>query len=96
MEQKQTVDPEQISPEHLTNLSKKYLNWKSGLTFGIAVIMVITILNVLVSNPTISGYAVANEGEGSRVAGMSVLLVVIFAIFGLFLYVVTRKMPVNR
>ena len=88
------VLPEDVPPERLTPLSRKYLDWKTGLVIIIGVLMVFTFLNVIISNPTISGMAVhdASSQDTGRFSNMTSLLVVIFAFFALFLFLISRKM----
>jgi len=90
--------PEDIPPDRLSPLSKKYVNWKTGMVVVVGVLMVFTFLNVLVSNPTISGYAVvdAESQDTERFSNMSSLLIVIFAFFALFLFMMTRKMNMGK
>ncbi len=86
--------PEDLPPDRLTPLSKKFLDWKTGMVVIIGVLMVFTFLNVLISNPTISGYAVvdAESQDTERFSHMTSLLIIIFAFFGLFLFIATRRM----
>ena len=90
--------PEDLPPDRLTNLSKKYIDWKTGMMVIIGVLLVFSFLNVFISNPTISGYSVvdADTQDVERFSNVTSLLVVVFAFFGLFLFVVTRKMSDGR
>ena len=90
--------PEEIPPDRLTNLSKRYIDWKTGMMVIIGVLLVFSFLNVFISNPTISGYSVvdADSQDTERFSNMTSILVVVFAFFGLFLFVITRKMSDER
>jgi hypothetical protein len=90
--------PEDIPPEQLSPLSKKYIDWKTGLVVIVGVLLVFTFLNVLVTNPTISGMSVvdAESQDTERFANMTSILIVVFAFFGLFLFVITRKLGTFR
>ncbi|MFC1740905.1 hypothetical protein ACFL3V_00005 [Nanoarchaeota archaeon] len=89
-----TVSPEQVPPDKLSPLSRKFIDWKTGMVVIIGVLMVFTFLNVLISNPTISGYAVvdAESQDVERFSNMSSILIIVFAFFGLFLFILTRKL----
>jgi uncharacterized BrkB/YihY/UPF0761 family membrane protein len=86
--------PEDIPPDRLSPLSKKYLDWKTGMIIIIGVLLVFTFLNVFITNPTVSGYAVvdADSQDTGRLSNMTSILIIVFAFFGLFLFVVTRKL----
>ena len=90
--------PEDVPPDRLTPLSKKYIDWKTGMMVIIGVLLIFTFLNVFITNPTVSGYAVvdADSQDTARFSNMASLLIVIFAFFGLFLFVVTRKLSDRR
>ena len=90
--------PEDIPSDKLTDLSRKYVDWKTGMMVIIGVLLVFSFLNVFISNPTISGYSVvdADTQDTARFSSMTSILVVVFAFFGLFLFVVTRKMSDGR
>jgi hypothetical protein len=62
--------PEDVPQNKLSPLSRKYLDWKTGMVVVIGVLLVFTFLNVFITNPTVSGYA----------------------FFGLFLFMLTRKL----
>ncbi|MBW2967417.1 hypothetical protein KY362_02935 [Candidatus Woesearchaeota archaeon] len=89
-----TVLPEEVPPEKLSALSRKYMDWKTGLVVIIGVLMVFTFLNVFITNPTFTGLSVvdASSQDTGRFTNMTSLLVVIFAFFALFLFILTRKM----
>ena len=86
--------PEDVPPDRLSNLSKKYLDWKSGMVVVIGVLLVLTFMNTFVTNPTISGYSVvdASTQDTGRLSNMTSILVVAFAFFGLFIFIITRKL----
>jgi uncharacterized membrane protein len=86
--------PEEVPPDKLSTLSRKFLDWKTGMVIVIGVLLVFTFLNVLISNPTISGYAVvdASTQDTARFSNMTSILVVVFAFFGLFLFVITHRL----
>ncbi|MBW2997220.1 hypothetical protein KY349_02670 [Candidatus Woesearchaeota archaeon] len=90
--------PEEVPPDRLTQLSKKYIDWKTGMVVIIGVLLIFTFLNVFITNPTVSGYAVvdADSQDTQRFSTMTSILIVIFAFFALFLFVVTRKMSDKR
>ena len=90
--------PEDIPPDHLSPLSRKFIDWKTGMVVVIGVLMVFTFLNVLVTNPTVSGYAVvdADTQDTARFSNMSSILIVVFAFFALFLFMLTRKMHISE
>lgn len=85
--------PEDIPPSQLSALSKRYLDWKMGMVVVVGVLLVFTFINTFVTNPTVSGYAVvdAQTQDTERFTGMSSLLVVIFAFFALFLFMVIKR-----
>lgn len=85
--------PEEVPTDKLSALSRKFLDWKTGMVVIIGVLLVFSFLNVLITNPTISGYAVvdADTQDTGRFSNMTSLLVVVFAFFGLFLFVITRR-----
>lgn len=86
--------PEEVPPDKLSTLSRKFLDWKTGMVVVIGVLLVFSFLNVLISNPVISGYSVvdASTQDTSRFSNMTSILVVVFAFFGLFLFVITRRL----
>lgn len=90
--------PEDIPPDRLSPLSRKFMDWKTGMVVVIGVLMVFTFLNVFVSNPTISGYAVVDAAsqDTERFSNVSSILIVVFAFFALFLFMITRKMEQAR
>ncbi|MFH1063921.1 MAG: hypothetical protein V1729_02480 [Candidatus Woesearchaeota archaeon] len=88
-----TPSPEEIPPDKLSPLSRKYLDWKTGMVVVIGVLLVFTFINTFITNPTISGYSVvdAQSQDTERFSGMTSILVLIFAFFGLFIFMVTRQ-----
>ena len=68
--------------------------WGSLAIVGITMVdAVFTFLNTFVSNPTISGYSVVNpDADAGRFSNMTAILVVVFAFFGMFIFMVTRKL----
>ena len=84
--------PEEVPNEQLTDLSRQYISWKSSLIFAVGVILVLTFIHTIMSNPTISGFTtVDNTEEASRFTGMLSILVVIFAFFALLLFLWKKK-----
>jgi len=85
--------PEEVPPDHLSPLSRKYLDWKTGMVVVIGVLLIFTFINTFITNPTISGYSVVdvNTQDTERFSGMTSLLVLVFGFFGLFILLVTRK-----
>ena len=62
-----------------------------------SMVLVFTFLNVLITNPSISGYSVVDHDNGAeRFTNMSSLLVIIFAFFALFLFIITRRLADKR
>ena len=98
MKKPEAPSPEDIPPDRLSPLSKKYIDWKTGMVVIIGVLLVFTFLNVFITNPTVSGYAVvdADSQDTARFSTMSSILIVIFAFFALFLFIVTRRLSDNR
>jgi uncharacterized BrkB/YihY/UPF0761 family membrane protein len=90
--------PEDVPRNKLSSLSRKFLDWKTGMVIVIGVLMVFTFLNVIITNPTVSGFAVvdAESQDTGRFSNMSSILIVVFAFFALFLFVVTRKLRYGR
>ncbi len=90
--------PEDIPPQHLSSLSRRYLSWKTGMIVIIGVLMVFTVLKTLIDNPVITGLSVydAASQESSRFSGMSSILFIVFAFFAIFLIIVTRKMSIKK
>lgn len=88
-----TPSPEEIPPDKLSPLSRKYLDWKTGMVVVVGVLLVFTFINTFITNPTISGYAVvdADTQDTERFSSMTSILVLIFAFFGLFVFMITRK-----
>jgi len=86
--------PEDVPPDKLTNLSKKYLNWKTGMIAILGLLLTLTFLNTIVTNPTVSGLAVvdAKTQDTARLSNMTSILIVVFSFFALFLFVITRKL----
>ncbi|MBW2963843.1 hypothetical protein KY363_00130 [Candidatus Woesearchaeota archaeon] len=94
----ETVAPEEVPPDHLTPLSRKFLDWKTGMVVIVGVLLTFTFLNVLATNPTISGLAVvdAQSQDTTRFSNMTSLLIIVFAFFGLFLFLITRRMDIRK
>jgi len=90
--------PEDIPPDKLTPLSRKYIDWKTGMMVVIGVLMVFTFLHTFVTNPTISGLAVvdASTQDTARFSNMTSILLIVFAFFGLFIFIVTRKLKLGN
>ena len=86
--------PEDVPPDKLSGLSKKFLDWKTGMVVIIGVLLVFTFLNVLITNPTISGLAVvdAQSQDTGRFTNVASVLVVVFGFFALFLFIITRRL----
>jgi hypothetical protein len=93
-----TPSPEDVPPDNLTNLSRKYLDWKTGMMIVIGFLLVVTFLNTFVTNPTVSGFAVvdAESQDTARLSNMTSILIVVFGFFGLFLFVITRKLTSGK
>ena len=91
---KQSLSPEEVPKENLTPLSKKYLDWKTGMMVIVGVLLVFTFINVFVTNPTVSGMSVvdADTQDTGRMANMASILIVVFSFFALFLFLITRKL----
>lgn len=94
----ETITPEEVPPDHLTPLSRRYLDWKTGMVIIVGVLLVFTFLNVIATNPTISGLAVvdADTQDTQRFSNMTSLLIIVFAFFGLFLFLITRKLDIRK
>ncbi|MBW2972510.1 hypothetical protein KY359_05730 [Candidatus Woesearchaeota archaeon] len=90
--------PEEVPSDQLSALSKKYIDWKTGIVVVIGVLLVLTFLNVFITNPTVSGFAVvdADTQDTGRFTNMTSLLIVVFAFFGLFLFMITRKLGESK
>ena len=90
----EVLSPEDVSSDRQTPLTRKFMDWKMGMVVVIGVLLVFSFINVFISNPTISGYSVvdADTQDVERFSGMTSILVIVFAFFGLFLFVITRKM----
>jgi hypothetical protein len=90
--------PEDVPRDKLSGLSKKFLDWKTGMMVIIGVLLVFTFLNVIMTNPTVSGFAVvdADTQDTGRFSNMTSILIVVFAFFSLFLFMVTRKLSDRR
>ncbi len=76
-------------------LSQQYFNWRAGMVGVIGLLLILTFLNTLVTNPIVTGYAVASDEiaeNNSRFSGVTSLLLVVFLFFGLFLVILTKKM----
>ena len=86
--------PDRISPDRLTPLSRKYLDWRMGLVVVIGVLLVFTFLHTFATNPVISGYSVvdAETQDTGRFMNMTSLLLFVFAFFGLFIFVISRRL----
>lgn len=86
--------PEELPPDRLSPLSRKYIDWKTGMVVIIGVLLVLTFLNVFITNPTVSGFAVVDAAtqDTGRFSNMTSILIVVFAFFGLFLFIITRKL----
>ena len=98
LDKPKTPSPEDIPPDMLSDLSRKYLNWKTGMIAVICVLMGFAFINAFVTNPTVSGYAVvdADSQDTARFSNMTSILIVVFAIFGLFVFMITRKLELRR
>ena len=90
--------PEDVPPEKLSQLSRKFLDWKTGMIAVIGLLLAFTFINSFITNPTVSGMAVVDAGsqDTGRFSNMTSVLVVVFAFFGLFLFMVTRKLGERR
>ncbi len=86
--------PEDVPPDKLSTLARRYMDWKMGMVVIIGVLLVFTFITTFISNPTISGYAVvdADTQDTARFSNMTSILVVVFVFFGLFLFVITRRL----
>jgi uncharacterized BrkB/YihY/UPF0761 family membrane protein len=91
---KKALSPEEVPEDKLSPLSKKYLDWKTGMMVIVGVLLVFTFINVFVTNPTVSGMSVVDSDtqDTGRMANMTSILIVVFAFFALFLFLITRKM----
>lgn len=78
-----TVAPEEVAPEQLSDLSRSFLNWKSGMTLSVGVILAITFMNTFLTGPSITGSATVSES--TRFAGTFSLLLIIFGAFAIIL-----------
>ena len=76
----------------------KYLSLPFIMLITIGFLLFLTVIDTMVTNPAISGYAVvdADTQDTERFTGMTTILILIFAVFGLFLFVITRKKENNR
>ncbi|MBI5880717.1 hypothetical protein HZB90_01155 [archaeon] len=94
----EVVSPEDVPVDKLSPLSKKFLNWKTGMIAVIGLLLAFTFINSFITNPTVSGMAVvdADSQDTGRFSNMTSVLVVVFAFFGLFLFMVTRKLGERR
>jgi uncharacterized BrkB/YihY/UPF0761 family membrane protein len=90
--------PDEVPPDMLSPLSRRFLNWKNGMVLIIAILLSFTFLNVIVTNPTVVGMSVHDAGtqDTERFSNMSSVLIVVFAFFALFLFIVTRKLARER
>ena len=90
--------PEEVPPDKLSPLSRKYLDWKTSMVVVVGVLLVFTFINTFITNPTISGYAVVDAAtqDTERFSGMTSILVLIFSFFGLFIFMIMRKMKDQR
>jgi len=97
LRKKQAPSPEEVPKDQLSPLSRKYLDWKTGMIVIVGVLMVFTFINVFVTNPTVSGMSVVDSEtqDTGRFTNMTSILIVVFAFFALFLFLITRKMD-NR
>ncbi len=93
-----TPVPEEVPSDKLSPLSRKYLDWKTSMVVVIGVLLVFTFIHTFITNPTISGYAVVDAAtqDTERFSGMTSILMLIFAFFGLFIFMVTRKVNPRR
>jgi hypothetical protein len=93
-----TPSPEDVPPEQLTPLSRKFLDWKTGMVVVIGLLLAFMFINSFITNPVVSGLAVvdAESQDTGRLSNMTAILVVVFAFFGLFLFMVTRKLGERR
>jgi len=89
----ETPHPHEVPYHKLTNLSRKYINWKKIMIAVIFILLVFMVLNVIVSSPFITGYAVSGDNSlnQERFMGTASLLAVIFAFFTLFILIVNKK-----
>ncbi|HII71261.1 TPA: hypothetical protein HA265_00725 [Candidatus Woesearchaeota archaeon] len=73
---------------------KKHVNWYQAMVIILAAFLFATFLQTLSSGATIEGYSVIGEPipDDHSFSGTTALLVVIFAFFGLFIIIVTRKL----
>ena len=90
--------PEEIPPDKLSPLSRKYLDWKTGMVVIIGVLLVFTFINVFATNPTVSGMSVidAESQDTGRLTNMTSILIIVFSFFGLFLFLITRKLDYRK
>ena len=54
-EKDKTLRPEEVPPNKLTPLSRKYINWRSTVVFVLAIMLVMMFINVFITNPTVTG-----------------------------------------
>jgi uncharacterized BrkB/YihY/UPF0761 family membrane protein len=90
----EVVSPEDVPRDKLSPLSRKFIDWKTGMVAVIAVLLVFTFVNSFITNPTVSGMAVvdAETQDTGRLSNVTSILIVVFAFFGLFLFIITRRL----
>ena len=72
--------------------------WRNIATLCLVLIMVVMLLKTFSDSPTISGYAVFDSPEdaSSRFLGTLSVLLVIFAAFGLVLFIYSKKVETTK
>jgi uncharacterized membrane protein len=89
-----TKRPEEVPPEQLSQLSRTYLNWKSGMALVVLLCIVVLFVKTA-TEPVITSFATAEAAaeKSERFASTLSLLFVIFAFFAIVLiaFVQMRK-----
>jgi hypothetical protein len=76
------------------NKPHKHFDSRTVMVSVIAIFLLFTFLNTIVTNPMISGYSVvdAETQDTERFSNTTAILFVVFGFFGLFLFILKRKM----
>lgn len=86
-------------PDHTFKDVKKHLPPAHKVfTYGIAAILLVSFSVLFVANPSITGTSVVESpaSDTARFAGTSSILVIIFAVFALFIFLVTKKLRLRQ
>lgn len=79
---------------HISHNLHKHFDSRTIMISVIALLLLFTFLNTIVTNPMISGYSVvdAETQDTERFSNTTAMLLVVFGFFGLFLFILKKKM----